>query len=133
MTPDPYAVLGVGRNAAPAEVAAAYRTLVRELHPDTHSSDPGRLAEVVTAYQTLRARHRSDDARLGAWIPEQAGARTHEETGARIHERAGARTHEQAGARTDEETGTRIRVRVRRGPPAAEPVLRAGPVRRLSR
>lgn len=100
-TPDPYAVLGVGRDADPAEVAAAYRTLVRELHPDRRPSDPGRLEEVVTAYQTLRARHRSDDA-------------TPQET------------------RTDEQTGTRIRVRVHRAPPVAGPVLRAGPVRRLS-
>lgn len=110
-TPDPYAVLGVGRDADPAEVAAAYRTLVRELHPDSrHPSDPRRLEEVVTAYQTLRARHRSDDARPG----EQTATRTPQET------------------RTHEETGTRVRVRVHREPPAAEPVLRAGPVRRLS-
>ncbi|SDI21284.1 curved DNA-binding protein/DnaJ family protein C member 16 [Actinokineospora alba] len=62
-TQDPYAVLGVDRDAAPAEIAAAYRALVRELHPDNqHPSDPERLAQVVTAYQALRARRRADDS-----------------------------------------------------------------------
>ena len=32
--PDPYAVLGLGRDASDAEVRAAWRRLVREHHPD---------------------------------------------------------------------------------------------------
>jgi DnaJ like chaperone protein len=32
---DPYAVLGVGRNAGDDEIKAAYRRLIRETHPDT--------------------------------------------------------------------------------------------------
>jgi uncharacterized membrane protein YkvA (DUF1232 family) len=31
---DPYAVLGVGRNAAPAEIARAYREQMKRYHPD---------------------------------------------------------------------------------------------------
>ncbi|MBC6445696.1 DnaJ domain-containing protein [Actinokineospora xionganensis] len=79
---DPYAVLGVDRDTGHAEVAAAYRALVRELHPDNqHPSDPERLEEVVAAYRTLRARGRADDTpgtrvrvhvRRGAPSPEPA-------------------------------------------------------------
>ncbi|WP_275895892.1 MULTISPECIES: J domain-containing protein [Amycolatopsis] len=51
---DPYAVLGVPREATPAEITAAYRRLVRALHPDAPEPDPGRLAEVLAAYRELR-------------------------------------------------------------------------------
>jgi DnaJ-domain-containing protein 1 len=54
--PDPYDVLGVPREATPAEIASAYRALVRRLHPDTQDrpADPARLAEVLAAYALLR-------------------------------------------------------------------------------
>ncbi|GHF19563.1 hypothetical protein GCM10017786_61860 [Amycolatopsis deserti] len=51
---DPYAVLGVPREATPAEITAAYRRLVRALHPDAPEPDPERLAEVLAAYRELR-------------------------------------------------------------------------------
>jgi len=53
---DPYRTLGVARTAPPAEIAAAYRVLVRALHPDTQRepADPARLAEVLAAYTLLR-------------------------------------------------------------------------------
>lgn len=53
---DPYQTLGVTRAATPAEIAAAYRALVRALHPDTQHepADPARLAEVLAAYTLLR-------------------------------------------------------------------------------
>lgn len=53
--PDPYQVLGVSREATPSESAAAYRALVRQLHPDAqHEPDPARLTEVLAAYAELR-------------------------------------------------------------------------------
>ena len=60
--PDLYAILGLARDATPAEVNAAFRSLVRRFHPDTRapgtSSDnvaaDATLRQVVTAYQTLR-------------------------------------------------------------------------------
>ncbi|WP_158885852.1 J domain-containing protein [Amycolatopsis anabasis] len=52
--PDPYAVLGVDRDAPQAEITAAYRRLVRALHPDAHRPDPDRLAAVLAAYRLLR-------------------------------------------------------------------------------
>ena len=76
--PDLYAVLGLARDATAAEVSAAFRSLVRRLHPDTRA--PGtssenmaadaRLRHVVTAYQTLRdPGRRSDYDRLTAPKP----------------------------------------------------------------
>jgi curved DNA-binding protein CbpA len=53
---DPYHVLGVSREATPSEITAAYRTLMRDLHPDARHEpgDPARLAAVVAAYAQLR-------------------------------------------------------------------------------
>ncbi|MBP2478502.1 hypothetical protein JOF53_007374 [Crossiella equi] len=53
---DPHQTLGVTRAATSAEIAAAYRALVRALHPDTQheSADPARLAEVLAAHTLLR-------------------------------------------------------------------------------
>lgn len=39
--PDPYAVLGVRRDAGEAEIKAAYRRLVRERHPDRLAAQNG--------------------------------------------------------------------------------------------
>lgn len=52
---DPYAVLGVSRNASADEIKRAYRRLAREHHPDT-SSSPGaeeRFKQVNAAYEVL--------------------------------------------------------------------------------
>ena len=70
MASDPYAVLGVDRSASAAQITAAYRRLVRALHPDTRPGPPPapeRLGEVLTAYETLRdpARRAAYDARTG--------------------------------------------------------------------
>jgi hypothetical protein len=52
--PDPYTVLGIGRDATPAEISAAYRAAVRACHPDTSHPDRDRLAAVIAAYRQLR-------------------------------------------------------------------------------
>ncbi|RJQ85495.1 DnaJ domain-containing protein [Amycolatopsis panacis] len=56
---DPYQILGIARAATPAEIAAAYRALVRALHPDAldEPADPARLAKVLAAYALLRNPH----------------------------------------------------------------------------
>ncbi|BCT77017.1 hypothetical protein SCMU_28590 [Sinomonas cyclohexanicum] len=49
-----YEVLGVGRTASRQEVRAAYRRLLRELHPDGGPGrDRERLGEVMDAYAVL--------------------------------------------------------------------------------
>jgi hypothetical protein len=47
-------VLGVGRDASPADVRAAYRRLVRSHHPDVAgTSSTDRAVRVIAAYQVL--------------------------------------------------------------------------------
>jgi DnaJ domain len=74
---DPYAVLGLSTDATPDEVAAAYRRLAKEWHPD-HGGGDERMAEINSAYELLRATawtQRNDPPRRprpngrGAWLP----------------------------------------------------------------
>src|SRR3954470_23248117 len=58
---DPYAVLGVERDASQATIKAAWRRLAREHHPDLSGSDPQAarqatrlMAEINQAYEQLR-------------------------------------------------------------------------------
>lgn len=56
--PDHYAVLGVPRDATARQITAAYRALLRALHPDTATDTAPptgreRLAAVIAAYRTL--------------------------------------------------------------------------------
>jgi hypothetical protein len=63
---DPFAVLGVRRDASPEEVASAYRRLAKRWHPD-RSGDRralGRMAEINAAYDLLRAER---------WLAERGG------------------------------------------------------------
>jgi DnaJ-domain-containing protein 1 len=58
---DPYAALGVDRNATLREIRAAYIRLVKDLHPDTRSHRPfadEQLKEINSAYQDLKNLHR---------------------------------------------------------------------------
>jgi hypothetical protein len=80
---DPYAVLGIGPDASPAEVAAAYRRLAKRFHPD-RAGDRGarRMAEINAAYDQLRDVHAPSDAVVGetpavrgAWLPDAMRAR----------------------------------------------------------
>jgi molecular chaperone DnaJ len=53
---DPYEVLGVGRDATPEEIKAAYRRLARQHHPDVNSEDPNAeetFKEIGQAYAVL--------------------------------------------------------------------------------
>lgn len=69
---DPYAILGVRRNAGPEEIKAAWRSLAKAVHPDQNQDDPlavQRFAEAGRAYEILKnpqLRARYDDARRDA-------------------------------------------------------------------
>lgn len=57
MNRDPYAALGVARNATEAELKKAYRKLVRASHPDLHPDDAGaeaRFKAASAAYDLLK-------------------------------------------------------------------------------
>ncbi len=63
---DPYVVLGVDPQASPAEIRAAYRTLVKTYHPDKHHAAgtppeflrvaEARMAAINAAYAAVTAR-----------------------------------------------------------------------------
>src|SRR5271169_1897870 len=56
MPRDPYAVLGVERDASEENVKKAFRKLARELHPDVNSHDPQaeeKFKEAAEAYEVL--------------------------------------------------------------------------------
>lgn len=61
---NPYDILGVTADASDADVARAYRRLLRQHHPDTapgHTNLDGyRLAQVLAAYQQLRHNRHPD-------------------------------------------------------------------------
>lgn len=69
---DPYAILGVRRNAGLDEIKAAWRSLAKAVHPDQNQDDPlavQRFAEAGRAYEILKnpqLRARYDDARRDA-------------------------------------------------------------------
>ena len=102
---DPYAVLGVASDATQAEIAHAYRRLVRRHHPDLRDDDAGMaegsnaaLARVLNAYAMLRD-------------PERRAAHD------RLQQPAAAGTE---GSRTERGQA--------RSAPHHQPPLRAGPV-----
>jgi curved DNA-binding protein CbpA len=77
---DPHALLGVRTDATPEEIAAAYRKLAKEWHPDLGGADAGRtMALINAAYDLLRSEGwqqraqqpaRNGRAPRGAWLPD---------------------------------------------------------------
>ena len=67
---NPYAVLGVERDASPEEIRAAYRRAARASHPDLHPGDASaaeRFKDVQIAYELL-----GDPVRRAAYDTPQA-------------------------------------------------------------
>ncbi|MEE2568718.1 J domain-containing protein [Pseudarthrobacter sp. J64] len=92
--PDYYAILGIDPKATPAEVARAYRTLMRSHHPDVEHAPEDRteLLRIMEAFAVLRdpVRRREYDSR---WL----GSRAQRQGGAEQPERGDAGTQESAG------------------------------------
>lgn len=82
---DPYAVLGVKRDAGPDEIKAAWRTVAKTVHPDQNQDDPFatvRFTEVGRAYDLLRdpdKRSRYDRAHRDAEIRREMELRRMEQ------------------------------------------------------
>ena len=112
--PDPYQLLGVARQATPAEITQAWRRRARAEHPDARPRDvgaPARFRALAEAYEVL-----SDPVRRAAY-DQEARATAPE-------------------ARSAAGSAVRVTVLSRSGPPAPSPAsapargapLRAGPV-----
>ncbi|HEY0934119.1 MAG TPA: J domain-containing protein [Trebonia sp.] len=116
LEPDPYQLLGVARQATPAEITRAWRRRARVQHPDARPGDagaPARFRALAGAYELL-----SDPGHRAAY-----------DQGARVPEPGPRIPRPPAG------TAVRVTVLSPSGPPpapvSAEPgaVLWAGPVR----
>jgi hypothetical protein len=101
---DPYATLGVARDASAAQIQQAYRRLAKRYHPDLHqvsTTEPmQRLnqAWAILSNPARRARHDSDQSRSAtsradAW----SGASRRTTWDARPHQSAGAEREQQRG------------------------------------
>ncbi|WP_075290397.1 DnaJ C-terminal domain-containing protein [Pararhizobium arenae] len=83
---DPYAVLGVRRNAGADEIKSAWRNVAKAVHPDHNRDDPNaaaRFAEAGRAYELLKdpkLRNRYDNARREADLRRMEEMKRKQET-----------------------------------------------------
>lgn len=101
---DPYAILGVRRNAGQEEIKAAWRSVAKAIHPDHNQDDPlagERFAEAGRAYELLR-----DPARRSRydWARREAELRRMEA----MKEKMRGPAEEPVGAETAEDAISRI-------------------------
>jgi curved DNA-binding protein CbpA len=104
---DHYETLEVSRNASPAVIRAAYKSLMQRLHPDKHPEDEanaGRAAHIASAYEVLSnpERRAAYDIELrrnpGPGMPVSDGPRPSPESVERQASRRGTRRPVKGGA-----------------------------------
>lgn len=133
---DPYAILGLSRDASPLQVARAHRNLAKRHHPDLHegASDAAeRMLRINEAWSILsNPAQRADYDRAhplngnvipgGHWVGSRAPVRTAAPTSTRTWATWRATAAEtRAAPRTHRQPGEVPTIRTRR-PPRPEPV-----------
>lgn len=120
-SPDPYRVLGVGRDAGAREIKAAHRRLAKRFHPDAPQADETAFLSVQGAYELL-----SDPLRRTEWdrshAPGPVRADATREARSRGQERPG-RAGTTAGSARNSRRGE---ASPRTARPAASPASGAG-------
>ncbi|WP_018239021.1 DnaJ C-terminal domain-containing protein [Ensifer sp. BR816] len=102
---DPYAILGVRRNAGQEEIKAAWRSVAKAIHPDHNQDDPlatERFAEAGRAYELLRdpaRRNRYDHARREAELRRMEAMKEKMRAPEPAEEPVGAESAEEAVSR----------------------------------
>ncbi len=125
---DPYAILGVRRNAGPDEIKAAWRSLAKAVHPDHNQDDPTaaeRFAEAGKAYELLRdpkLRSRYDYARREAELRRMEAMKAKRRSPAQEEPPVDAETAEEAASQI---FGADARKKAER--PAPKPAPKAQP------
>ena len=77
---DPYAVLGVSKNATDDEVKNAYRELARKYHPDNYADNPlsdlagEKMKEINEAYDSIMAERRAGKTSGGTYTGNTGAA-----------------------------------------------------------
>jgi curved DNA-binding protein CbpA len=128
--PDPYAVLGIPRDASDQQVQRAYRRLAKRYHPDLHPDEETaqQMRRINRAWETLsspgsRARYDAESARprpasVGHWSaparrsaassppPQTWNTAWASQSPAGTYPRAAARPYDDAGAGWLAVTGT---------------------------
>jgi hypothetical protein len=96
-----YDVLGVDRDASPAQIRKAYLAAARAVHPDFHTGeDAAGRARAEQQMRTLNA----------AWaVLGDEGRRRAYDEGLRDTGRPGSRSDSRPGSRSDSRPGTRVR------------------------
>jgi curved DNA-binding protein CbpA len=109
---DPHEILGVAKGATPEQIHAAYKKLVKELHPDKHSDDPHRsqkeerLKKVNAAYTQLKKSFSINADAKTKRKTEEAKRKTAEAAKRRAAQAAKRRAAENAARQSSGEAAT---------------------------
>ena len=77
---DPYAVLGIGKNATDDEVKAAYKELARKYHPDNYEGNPlsdlasEKMQEINEAYDAIMNSRKTGKNNKGSYYNSSAAS-----------------------------------------------------------
>src|SRR5207247_6272655 len=133
---DPYAVLGLARDATPQQVARAHRRLAKQFHPDLHPTEAvaERMRHVNEAWSILSSAHARAEFDLahpsagtrsgGHWAATRPPIRPAQPTTTRTWATWRA---------TAAETRSAPRTAPQSGPPAAPPTRRPEPIEPMER
>jgi curved DNA-binding protein CbpA len=130
---DPYAILGLSRDASPLQVARAHRQLAKRYHPDLHPGEDvtAPMRRINAAYRLLSSpEHRAEYDRLhpaagtaaaGHWASNRRPIRPAQPTSTRTWATWRTSADETRATPATRRDPNEVRVHVARRPPRREP------------